>query len=233
MLRMVPLPRSVSLRGGGKTTPFSRHIVPELCLRPRTNRSAPGNQRGKRSAERRIQPMPRSTSSCRHEPAPRARRAPQTSVRSLRNSSAFGARSPSGAPHAALAGALTSRLSSRPCFLGSAPSGRYPLACKPSAGTAPPAAVLVPQGVMPEAARERFARPLSGLRDRSRPSDFDCIINDLAPARTGILSVILSIRFTSCPLCPAQVSRWQPARSCRCGPNSGRGYGLRHAMSDQ
>jgi hypothetical protein len=69
MLRMVPLPRSVSLRGGGKTTPFSRHIVPELCLRPRTNRSAPGNQRGKRSAERRIQPMPRSTSSCRHEPA--------------------------------------------------------------------------------------------------------------------------------------------------------------------
>ena len=105
---MVPLPRSVSLRGGGKTTPFSRHIVPELCLRPRTNRSAPGNQRGKRSAERRIQPMPRSTSSCRHEPAPRARRAPQTSVHSLRNSSASGARSPSGAPHAALAGALTS-----------------------------------------------------------------------------------------------------------------------------
>ena len=31
------------------------------------------------------------------------------------------------------------------------------------------------------------------LRDRSRPSDFDCIINDLAPARIGILSVILSI----------------------------------------
>jgi|HubBroStandDraft_6_1064221.scaffolds.fasta_scaffold350800_2 hypothetical protein len=166
MLRMVPLPRSVSLRGGGKTTPFSRHIVPELCLRPRTNRSAPGNQRGKRSAERRIQPMPRSTSSCRHEPAPRARRAPQTSVRSLRNSSAFGARSPSGAPHAALAGALTSRLSSRPCFLDSAPSGRYPLACKPSAGTAPPAAVLVPQGVMPEAARERFARPFPAVRLR-------------------------------------------------------------------
>jgi hypothetical protein len=71
-------------------------------------------------------------------------------------------RSPSGAPHAALAGALTSRLSSRPCFLNSAHSGRYPLACKPSAGTAPPAAVLVPQGAMPEAARERFARPRAG-----------------------------------------------------------------------
>ena len=50
-----------------------------------------------RSAERRIQPMPRNANSCRHEPAPRARRAPQTSVRSLRNSSASGARSPSGA----------------------------------------------------------------------------------------------------------------------------------------
>jgi hypothetical protein len=158
MLYMVPLPRSVSLRGGGKTTPFSRHIVPELCLRPRTNRFAPGNQRGKRSAERRIQPMPR--------PAPRARRAPQTSVRSLRNSPASGARSPSGAPHAALAGALTSRLSSGPCFLNSAHSGRYPLACKPSAGTAPPAAAVVPQGVMPEAAGERFARPFPAVRLR-------------------------------------------------------------------
>ena len=165
MLRMVPLPRSVSLRGGGKTTPFSRHIVPELCLRPRTNRSAPGNQRGKRSAERRIQPMPRSTSSCRHEPAPRARRAPQTSVRSLRNSSAFGARSPSGAPHAALAGALTSRLSSRPCFLGRGVRRALPALSYPSPGTAPPAAVLVPQGVMPKAARERSA----SLRARAPP----------------------------------------------------------------
>ena len=186
MLRMVPLPRSVSLRGGGKTTPFSRHIVPELCLRPRTNRSAPGNQRGKRSAERRIQPMPRSTSSCRHEPAPRARRAPQTSVRSLRNSSAFGARSPSGAPHAALAGALTSRLSSRPCFLGSAPSGRYPLACKPSAGTAPPAAVLVTQGVMPEAARERFARPRAG----AAPCSANRITSGMRPSMSKVRTCV-------------------------------------------
>jgi hypothetical protein len=186
MLRMVPLPRSVSLRGGGKTTPFSRHIVPELCLRPCTNRSAPGNQRGKRSAERRIQPMPRSTSSCRHEPAPRARRAPQTSVRSLRNSSASGARSPSGAPHAALAGALTSRLSSRPCFLNSAHSGRYPLACKPSAGTAPPAAVLVPQGVMPEAARERFARPRAG----AAPCSANRIASGMRPSMSKVRTCV-------------------------------------------
>jgi hypothetical protein len=41
--------------------------------------------------------MPRNANPCRHEPTPRARRAPQTSVRSLRNSSASGARSPSGA----------------------------------------------------------------------------------------------------------------------------------------
>jgi hypothetical protein len=75
-------------------------------------------------------------------------------------------RSPSGAPHAALAGALTSRLSSGPCFLNSAHSGRYPLACKPSAGTAPPAAAVVPQGVMPEAAGERFARPFPAVRLR-------------------------------------------------------------------
>ena len=172
MLRMVPLPRSVSLRGGGKTTPFSRHIVPELCLRPRTNRSAPGNQRGKRSAERRIQPMPRSTSSCRHEPAPRARRAPQTSVHSLRNSSASGARSPSGAPHAALAGALASRLSSRPCFLDSrqrALPARLQAQCRDSTSRRGPSA----------AGRDARSRPGSGLRDRAQAPHLSRLINDL------------------------------------------------------
>jgi hypothetical protein len=105
-----------------------------------------------------------------------------------RGARTFGARSPSGAPHAALAGALTSRLSSRPCFLSPLHSGRYPLACKPSAGTAPPAAVLMPQGVMPKAARERFARPRAGAAPCSankiasgmRPSNEqgDCLLHN-------------------------------------------------------
>ena len=76
-----------------RAVPSSRHVMSESCLPPRHSRSVLQEQ----SAERRIQPMPRNANSCRHEPAPRARRAPQTSVRSLRNSSASGARSPSGA----------------------------------------------------------------------------------------------------------------------------------------
>jgi hypothetical protein len=89
-------------------------------------------------------------------------------VRCLRNASARGALA-FRRTAAALVRTVTSRLSSRPCFLGCPRGGRYPNACKPSAGIAPPAAVLVPQGVMPEAARERFARPRAGAASRSTP----------------------------------------------------------------
>ena len=68
---------------------------------------------------------------------------------------------------AALVRAATPALSSRPCFLGRPHGGRYPPARKPSSGTAPFAAAVVPQGVMPGAARERFARPRAGAASRS------------------------------------------------------------------
>jgi hypothetical protein len=50
---------------------------------------------------------------------------------------------------------------------GRSAGGRYPPARTPSSGTAPPAAAVVPQGVMPGAARERFARPRAGAASRS------------------------------------------------------------------
>ena len=103
--------------------------------------------------------------------------APQTSVRSLRNSSACGARSPSGAPLAALARTFTSWLSSRPGFLGPRVRRALPALACPSPAEAPHAPAVVPEGMMPKAARERSANPragaalapLSGVPSRRRP----------------------------------------------------------------
>ena len=150
MLRMVPSPAPFHRAGAEKQHRSRDTSCPSSAYDHAPINSLPAIKEGSGA--------PRGASNqCRAAPAHVA-----MSRHLGRGARTFGARSPSGAPHAALAGALTSRLSSRPCFLNSAHSGRYPLACKPSAGTAPPAAVLVPQGVMPEAARERFARPRAG-----------------------------------------------------------------------
>jgi hypothetical protein len=82
--------------------------APELCLPPRTEIDSPP-ARGRRSAERRMPAMCRALRTRARTCAPRPLRgcAPLSE-----------ARPPSGASAAALVGALTSRLSSRPCFLG-------------------------------------------------------------------------------------------------------------------
>jgi hypothetical protein len=50
----------------------------------------------------------------------------------------------------------------RPGFLGRGPRRRYPPCACPSPAEAPRAPVVVPADMMPEAARERFARPPAG-----------------------------------------------------------------------
>jgi len=114
--------------------------------------------------------MPRNANSCRHEPAPRvAARAADKCTQSaqlicFRGALAFRRSA------AALARALTPWLSSRPCFLGRGLRRALPALSYPSPGTAPPAAVLVPQGVMPKAARERSASFRARAPPLLRPS---------------------------------------------------------------
>ena len=113
--------------------------------------------KGRRSAGRRKSNWPHHTNRCRHLPAPRARRAPRT-IR-LHEPSASGALAFRRST-AALAQAVTPRLNFRPRFLESpgangrtlpVPVQRAPRATGRSTG-----------GTMPEAARERFARPPAG-----------------------------------------------------------------------
>jgi len=70
----------------------------------------------------------------------------------------IGARPPSGAPPR-LSQGLPSLLSSRPCFLGRGIKRALPALSCPSAVTAPHASVLMPKGMMPEAAPARVASP--------------------------------------------------------------------------
>src|SRR5580704_8302577 len=50
----------------------------------------------------------------------------------------------------------------RPGFLGRGPRRRYPPCACPSPADAPRAPAVIPADMMPEAARERFARPRAG-----------------------------------------------------------------------
>src|SRR6202035_1131638 len=50
----------------------------------------------------------------------------------------------------------------RPGFLGRGPRRRYPPCACPSPADAPRAPAVIPADMMPEAARERFARPPAG-----------------------------------------------------------------------
>jgi len=94
--------------------------------RPRRRFAPSEKNRGERSAERRIQPR-----SAQHQTDVAACRCPGADARRrqvravcatylLRGALAFRRTA------AALAGTFTSRLSSRPCFLGLGPNGRYP-----------------------------------------------------------------------------------------------------------
>jgi hypothetical protein len=132
---------------------------------PKTKAARTRKGEGERSAERRIQPCP---------PCKQARRVHLSAFVAERAADDVARATPlfSGAlafrrSAAALMRALRPALSSRPGFPGSPRAGYCPGARKPSAGTAPPAAAIVPQGVMPGAARERFARPRAGAASRS------------------------------------------------------------------
>jgi hypothetical protein len=106
---------SPALRAGADKRWRSRdRLCPRFAHHHAPKRFAPATQRGSGAPKGASNQMPRSTASCRHEPAPRARRAHFRGALAFRRSAA------------ALAGALTSRLSSRPCFLGRGSGGRYP-----------------------------------------------------------------------------------------------------------
>ena len=120
------------------TKSFSRRsCAPELCQPRRQNRFASG-KRGRRSAERRIQPIPRSTGKRCRLPVPGRGGAPCRQVCAvcalicLRGALAFRRYT------AALARTFTSRLSSRPCLLGSVRADILPaLSGSQSSGSTP------------------------------------------------------------------------------------------------
>jgi hypothetical protein len=117
-VNLFALPRTVYR--GGKVKSFSRRIRAralqtvarieqrEIRGRPTSGNAHPGfrcaqpglrrREGGGASKDATVLQCPRHTCECCHSPMLGARRAPQTSRRSLRHSSAFGARSPSDAP---------------------------------------------------------------------------------------------------------------------------------------
>ena len=103
---------------------------------------------------------PHHTNRCRHLPALRARRAPRT-IR-LREPPASGALAFRRST-AALAEVSRPRLFDfRPGFLGRGCQRALPAHSCPSPAAAPRAPAVIPADMMPEAARERFARPPAG-----------------------------------------------------------------------
>jgi len=121
-----------------------------LCLQ--TNK-------GRRSAGRRKSNEPHHTNRCCHLSALRARRAPR--VIRLHEPPAWGALAFRRST-AALAVVSRPRLFDfRPGFLGRGVRALPALAC-PSPAAVPRAPAVIPADMMPEAARERFARPPAG-----------------------------------------------------------------------
>ncbi len=157
---MVPLPR---YRGGGRCERSrSRGALRARVLRqerkPRMFRLQ--INKGRRSAGRRKRNWPHHTNRCCHLPALRARRAPRT-IR-LREPPASGALAFRRST-AALAVVSRPRLFDfRPGFLGRGRLRALPALACPSPAAAPRAPAIIPADMMPEAARERFARPPAG-----------------------------------------------------------------------
>ena len=119
------------------TSILATHSRPRLAPQ-RQEKFASGRERGRRSAERRIQPIPRSTDKRCHLPMPGRGGAPCRQVYAvcalicLRGALAFRRYT------AALAGTFTSWLSSRPCLLGSVRAGILPaLSGSQSSGSTP------------------------------------------------------------------------------------------------
>jgi hypothetical protein len=115
---------------------------------------------GRRSAGRRKSNGPHHTNRCRHLPALRARRAPRT-IR-LREPPASGALAFRRSTAALTEVSRPRILDFRPGFLGRGCLRALPAHSCPSPADAPRAPAVIPADMMPEAARERFARPPAG-----------------------------------------------------------------------
>src|SRR4029077_6930917 len=144
-----------------RATAFSRRAArPSFAARTKAPAVSPPNKKGRRSAGSRKSKEPHHTNRCRHLPALRARRAPRT-IR-LREPPASGALA-SRRSTAALAVVSRPRLFDfRPGFLGRGSLRALPALACPSPAAAPRAPAVIPADMMPEAARERFARPPAG-----------------------------------------------------------------------
>jgi hypothetical protein len=114
-------------------------------------------RKGKRSAERRIQPMAalQTVYAVLRKPAARVRQR------------ALSGRARLPALHGGSRRNITSRLNLGPCLLRRGRDWLNAVAPCRSAVAAPHAPVVVPEGMMPEAARERIADPRAGAASRS------------------------------------------------------------------
>ena len=140
---------------------FSRRASrPSFAARTKATDVSPPNKKGRRSAGRRKSNGPHHTNRCRHLPALRARRAPRT-IR-LREPPASGALAFRRST-AALAEVSRPRLFDfRPGFLGRRRCAGVTRACLSQSSGSTRAPAVIPADMMPEAARERFARPPAG-----------------------------------------------------------------------
>src|SRR6202795_4924515 len=75
----------------------------------------------------------------------------------------------------------------RPGFLGRGPRRRYPPCACPSPAAAPRAPAVIPADMMPEAARERFARPPAG----TAPAPHLQIASGMRPSMGGVVIPLL------------------------------------------
>jgi hypothetical protein len=175
-----------------RAIPFSRRASrPSFAARTKATEVSPPNKKGRRSAGRRKSNGPHHTNRCRHLSALRARRAPRTFR--LREPPASGALA-SRRSTAALAGVSRPRLFDfRPGFLGRGCQPALPALACPSPAAAPRAPAVIPADMMPEAARERFAKPPAG----TAPAPHLQIASGMRPSMGGLFVELLHLRSVS------------------------------------
>ena len=141
---------------------FSRRLFARALSRPRTRKLAPGNKREAKRRKAHANHVPRNISKRRRLLMYRRQVYAVCATYLLRGCAPYGARSPSGASTAALAGTpipaqLQAMLPGELEIKRALPA----LSC-PSPVTAPHASAVIPKGMMPKAAPERVASPRGG-----------------------------------------------------------------------
>jgi hypothetical protein len=148
--------RSPRAAGRGEISDLvlAMQLHPGFAARTKATDVSPPNKKGRRSAGRRKSNWPHHTNRCCHPSALRARRASRT-IRTVR----FGRARLSALHHGARQAVTPDSTSGRASWNHRVQTGGpSPMPVQ----RAPRGPVIVPDGTMPEAARERFARPPAG-----------------------------------------------------------------------